>query len=263
MRTQVGIVGAGPAGLMLSHLLHLEGIEYDHPGEPQPRLYRGPHPRRADRALGARPLDRYRRRRAAAAREPVPPRHPLLLRRRAASHRFPEAGREGRHRLRPAGGDQGSGCAPARRWRADPVRGVRCRRSRPERARRRASPSTTAARRRSSPATSSAAATASTASAGRAFRTGVLTFYDREYPFGWVGILSESPPADDELIYSYHDRGFALYTMRSPSLARLYLQCDYRRRYRRTGRTAASGTSCMRALPARGRSRKARSSTSS
>jgi p-hydroxybenzoate 3-monooxygenase len=53
----------------------------------------------------------------------------------------------------------------------------------------------------------------------------VLTLYDREYPFGWVGILSESPPADDELIYSYHDRGFALYTMRSPTLARLYVQC--------------------------------------
>jgi p-hydroxybenzoate 3-monooxygenase len=53
----------------------------------------------------------------------------------------------------------------------------------------------------------------------------VLTIYDREYPFGWVGILSESPPPDDELIYAYHDRGFALYTMRSPTLARLYLQC--------------------------------------
>ena len=52
-----------------------------------------------------------------------------------------------------------------------------------------------------------------------------LTFYDREYPFAWVGVLSASPPADDELIYAYHDRGFALYTMRSPSLARLYLQC--------------------------------------
>jgi p-hydroxybenzoate 3-monooxygenase len=52
-----------------------------------------------------------------------------------------------------------------------------------------------------------------------------LTIYDREYPFGWVGILSESPPPDDELIYAYHDRGFALYTMRSPILARLYLQC--------------------------------------
>jgi p-hydroxybenzoate 3-monooxygenase len=52
-----------------------------------------------------------------------------------------------------------------------------------------------------------------------------LTIYDREYPFGWVGILSASPPAADELIYAYHERGFALYTMRSPSLARLYLQC--------------------------------------
>jgi p-hydroxybenzoate 3-monooxygenase len=56
---------------------------------------------------------------------------------------------------------------------------------------------------------------------------GVLTVYGRAYPFGWVGILSESPPADDELIYAYHERGFALYTMRSPALARLYVQCDY------------------------------------
>jgi p-hydroxybenzoate 3-monooxygenase len=53
----------------------------------------------------------------------------------------------------------------------------------------------------------------------------VLTAYDREYPFGWVGILSESPPPELELIYAYHERGFALYTMRSASLARLYLQC--------------------------------------
>jgi len=52
-----------------------------------------------------------------------------------------------------------------------------------------------------------------------------LTLYDREYPFGWVGVLSESPPPEHELIYAYNDRGFALYTMRSPSLARLYVQC--------------------------------------
>jgi len=52
-----------------------------------------------------------------------------------------------------------------------------------------------------------------------------LTPYDREYPFGWVGILSESPPPEHELIYAYHERGFALYTMRSPTLARLYIQC--------------------------------------
>jgi p-hydroxybenzoate 3-monooxygenase len=55
--------------------------------------------------------------------------------------------------------------------------------------------------------------------------SGELVEYDREYPFAWVGILSESPPADDELIYAYHKRGFALYTMRSPTLARLYIQC--------------------------------------
>jgi p-hydroxybenzoate 3-monooxygenase len=56
---------------------------------------------------------------------------------------------------------------------------------------------------------------------------GVLSVFERDYPFGWLGILSESPPPDHELVYSYSDRGFALYTMRSMSLARLYLQCDH------------------------------------
>lgn len=59
------------------------------------------------------------------------------------------------------------------------------------------------------------------------FPEGVLSVFEREYPFGWLGILSESPPPDHELIYSYTDRGFALYTMRSPALARLYLQCEH------------------------------------
>jgi p-hydroxybenzoate 3-monooxygenase len=54
---------------------------------------------------------------------------------------------------------------------------------------------------------------------------GRLTVLERHYPFAWLGILSESPPPDDELIYAHDERGFALYTMRSPSLARLYLQC--------------------------------------
>ena len=56
---------------------------------------------------------------------------------------------------------------------------------------------------------------------------GVLSVFERDYPFGWLGILSESPPPDHELVYSNTDRGFALYTMRSPTLARLYLQCDH------------------------------------
>ena len=56
---------------------------------------------------------------------------------------------------------------------------------------------------------------------------GVLSVFERDYPFGWLGILAESPPPDHELIYSYTDRGFALYTMRSPTLARLYLQVEH------------------------------------
>jgi p-hydroxybenzoate 3-monooxygenase len=55
---------------------------------------------------------------------------------------------------------------------------------------------------------------------------GVLTFYDKTYPFGWLGILAEAPPSSEELIYARHERGFALHSMRSPSVTRLYLQCE-------------------------------------
>ncbi|HVY00639.1 MAG TPA: 4-hydroxybenzoate 3-monooxygenase [Pseudorhodoplanes sp.] len=54
---------------------------------------------------------------------------------------------------------------------------------------------------------------------------GVLTEYERVYPFGWLGIIGEAPPVDDELVYAYHARGFALFSMRSPSVVRYYLQC--------------------------------------
>jgi p-hydroxybenzoate 3-monooxygenase len=57
-----------------------------------------------------------------------------------------------------------------------------------------------------------------------AIPSGALTIYDREYPFAWLGILSESTPVSDELVYVHHARGFALFTMRSPVLSRLYLQ---------------------------------------
>ena len=53
---------------------------------------------------------------------------------------------------------------------------------------------------------------------------GVLTFHEREWPFSWLGILAEAEPASEELIYAHHERGFALYSMRSPSVTRLYLQ---------------------------------------
>src|ERR1700683_4440430 len=54
---------------------------------------------------------------------------------------------------------------------------------------------------------------------------GVITSFERIYPFGWLGILAEAPPSSEELIYAYHDRGFALLSMRSPRIGRLYLQC--------------------------------------
>jgi p-hydroxybenzoate 3-monooxygenase len=55
---------------------------------------------------------------------------------------------------------------------------------------------------------------------------GVLSYYDRIYPFAWLGILAESPPVQDELIYANHERGFTLISLRSPTITRMYLQCD-------------------------------------
>ncbi|GGX68320.1 4-hydroxybenzoate 3-monooxygenase [Streptomyces minutiscleroticus] len=48
--------------------------------------------------------------------------------------------------------------------------------------------------------------------------------FERTYPFGWLGVLADVPPSHDELVYARHDRGFALLSMRSPSVSRLYLQ---------------------------------------
>ncbi len=52
-----------------------------------------------------------------------------------------------------------------------------------------------------------------------------LTVYERLYPFGWLGLLSDTPPVSDELIYVHHERGFALCSMRSRTRSRYYLQC--------------------------------------
>jgi len=52
-----------------------------------------------------------------------------------------------------------------------------------------------------------------------------LTVFEHEYPFGWFGILAEAPPAQEELVYANHEDGFALFSMRSHEITRLYLQC--------------------------------------
>jgi p-hydroxybenzoate 3-monooxygenase len=59
-----------------------------------------------------------------------------------------------------------------------------------------------------------------------AIPSGNLAIFDRTYPFGWLGILAQAPPSSKELIYAHHERGFALLSMRSPEISRLYLQCD-------------------------------------
>jgi p-hydroxybenzoate 3-monooxygenase len=53
----------------------------------------------------------------------------------------------------------------------------------------------------------------------------MLRTFEREYPFGWLGVLAEAPPSTEENVYVSHERGFALLAMRSPTLSRLYLQC--------------------------------------
>ena len=54
---------------------------------------------------------------------------------------------------------------------------------------------------------------------------GVVYAHDKAYPFAWLGILAEAPPASEELVYARHPRGFALMSMRTPEITRLYLQC--------------------------------------
>src|SRR4051812_11269441 len=226
MRTQVGIVGAGPAGLLLSHLLHLQGIE--------------------SVVLEIRSCDYVEKRIRAGVLEQgtvdllnesgVGDRmksegmvhHGIELRFDGQSHRLPlsdlAGGRAitiyGQHEVVKdlirtrvdAGGqiifeaqdasvhDLGSQ-KPTIRYRkdgedqeltcdviagCDGFHGV-CRPSIPD---------------------------------------GVLTVYERKYPFAWLGILAEAPPSSEELIYTYHKRGFPLNSMRSPELTRLYIQCD-------------------------------------
>ncbi len=60
----------------------------------------------------------------------------------------------------------------------------------------------------------------------KAIPADILGIFEREYPFGWLGIMVEKPPVSHELIYANHDRGFALASMRSATRSRYYIQCD-------------------------------------
>src|SRR6516165_3305112 len=60
----------------------------------------------------------------------------------------------------------------------------------------------------------------------RSVPPGAITSYERIYPFGWLGVLSDTPPVSEELIYVRHQLGFALCSMRSPTRSRYYIQCS-------------------------------------
>jgi p-hydroxybenzoate 3-monooxygenase len=229
MRTQVGIVGGGPAGLLLSHLLHLQGVE-SVVVEAQSRQYVEDRVRAGVLEQGTADLMRETGVGARLAREGLI-HYGIELRFGGQGHRldFKDLAR-GRAifvypqnkvvgdlydaRLAAGGeilfethdvtvhdfGDANSQTRPTIRFRAngqpqeiacdfiagcDGFHGV-CRPSVP---------------------------------------SGALKVYERIYPFGWLGILAEAPPSSDELIYAYHERGFALLSMRSPELSRLYIQC--------------------------------------
>ena len=224
MRTQVGIVGAGPAGLLLSHLLHLHGIESivlearsrDYV---ENRIRAGVLEYGTEQLLDASGVGERMRREGLL--------HPgVVMRFAGADHRIDFVDLTGKHvmvysqhlvvqdlisaRLAADGPivfeatdvsvhDFVTG-RPRIRYRqnetaheiecdiiagCDGFHGV-CRASIP---------------------------------------AGELRFFEREYPFGWLGILAETPPSTEENVYVSHARGFALLAMRSPTLSRLYLQC--------------------------------------
>jgi p-hydroxybenzoate 3-monooxygenase len=226
MRTQVGIVGAGPAGLLLSHLLHLQGID-SVVLETRSReaieatiragvLEQGTVDLLAETGVGER-----------MKREGFL-HHGIELRFGGAGHRIDlsrltggkaitvyaqhevikdlvkarlDAGGEIHFSVEDVSVFDLKSTAPLIRFRKDGVlhelacdviagcdgsHGV-CRPSVPDRA---------------------------------------LTTYERVYPFGWFGILAQAPPSTEELIYNLHERGFALVSTRSREIQRLYFQCD-------------------------------------
>jgi len=229
MRTQVGIVGAGPAGLLLSHLLHLQGIE-SVVVETRSRQYvedrvragvleQGTADLMVETGVGARlkrealvhygvelSFSGHRHRidfkELAGGRAIfVYPQNKVVAdlfdaRAAAGGQVIVEAEDVSVHDF----GDSSASARPKIRFRAngkpeevecdfiagcDGFHGV-CRPSIP---------------------------------------AGALTVFERIYPFGWLGILAEAPPSSDELIYAYHERGFALLSMRTPQISRLYIQC--------------------------------------
>ncbi|MEN3609612.1 4-hydroxybenzoate 3-monooxygenase [Plantactinospora sp. ZYX-F-223] len=225
MRTQVGIVGAGPAGLLLSHLLHRAGIE-SVVLECRSREY-VEHRIRAG-VLEQGSVDLLRRAGLGARLDREGLRHEgIELRFGGAAHRIAMTELTGRAitvygqqevvkdliaARTAAGGDLRFEVSDVRLGGLDsdsPV--IRFRHQ---------------GRAEELYCDFVAGCDGSHGVSRPSVPAGELTEYDRDYPFAWLGVLAAAAPATEELIYAHHDRGFALYSMRSPEISRLYLQVE-------------------------------------
>ena len=224
MRTQVGIVGAGPAGLLLSHLLHLRGIE-SVVLERHTRNYIENRIRAgvlehttetllAETGVGARML-----------REGIP-HEGILLRVNGHDHRIDFRGLTGRHVMIYSQHLVVQDLIAARTaehgqivFQAEDVALHDITSDQPWIS------WTEAGEAKTLQCSVIAGCDGFHGICRPSVPGGVLQVLERTYPFGWLGILAEAPPSSDELVYASHDRGFALLSLRSPTLSRLYLQC--------------------------------------
>jgi p-hydroxybenzoate 3-monooxygenase len=224
--TQVGIIGAGPAGLLLSHLLHLAGIE-SIVLEDRTRAYVEQRVRAGVLEQGTVDLLRDVGLSARMDREGLV-HHGIELRFDGRRHRIPLSDLAGGRAITiygqqevvkdliaarlAAGGDV--------RFEVSDVAATGLDGDRPT------------ITYRSGDAEHEIACDFIAGCDGfhgvsRSFvPAGVLTEFHHEYPFAWLGILAAVPPSTDELIYARHARGFALHSLRSPEISRLYIQVD-------------------------------------
>ena len=225
MRTQVGIVGAGPAGLLLSHLLHLQGIESaifeDRSREAIEETVRagvleqGTVDMLNETGVG----DRMRREGTVH--------HGIALRFRGGDHRIAMTELTGKSIMLYAQHEVIKDLVKARLHAGGPilfqvsdvaVHGLETDR-----------PSicfTKDGRRQEAVCDFIAGCDGFHGVCRPSIPAGALTEYARVYPFGWLGILAQVHRLSEELIYTLHERGFALVSTRSPDLQRLYFQCD-------------------------------------
>lgn len=225
MRTQVAIIGAGPAGLVLSHLLHLRGIE-SIVLERRERAYVERRVRAGVLEQGTVDLLNEMGVAERLLREGMP-HHGLELRFDGRGHRIPFSDLTGGRAITVYGQQEVVKDLIAARLRSGGrisfgVHDVQIEDIGTE---------TPCVRFRHDGGSHElrcdfvAGCDGFHGVARETIPTNVLRVYEKTYPFAWLGILAEAAPAAEELIYAYHERGFALHSMRSPSISRLYLQC--------------------------------------